>query len=66
MASIDEVMSHKNRDPKWMTDSIQTEEVLKKKHKDPTWMTGSNEKQTSQPQAPKASAIPVRLWTVLC
>jgi hypothetical protein len=58
MASIDEVMSHKNRDPKWMTDSIQTEEVLKKKHKDPTWMTGSNEKQTSQPQAPKASAIP--------
>jgi len=28
MASIDEVMSHKNRDPKWMTDSIQTEEVL--------------------------------------
>ncbi|CAK9869926.1 unnamed protein product [Sphagnum jensenii] len=58
MASIDEVMSHRNRDPKWMTDSIQTEEVLKKKHKDPTWMTGSNEKQTSQPQAPKASAIP--------
>ncbi|CAM6019273.1 unnamed protein product [Sphagnum balticum] len=61
MASIDEVMSHKNRDPKWMTDSIQPEEVLKKKHKDPTWMTGSNEKQASQPQAPKApkaSAIP--------
>jgi hypothetical protein len=28
MASIDEVMSHRNRDPKWMTDSIQTEEVL--------------------------------------
>ncbi|CAM6038583.1 unnamed protein product [Sphagnum compactum] len=55
MASINEVMSHKNRDPNWMTDSQQQQgEVPKKKQ-----TAGSNEKlAVSQPKAPKAPEIP--------
>jgi hypothetical protein len=55
MASINEVMSHKNRDPNWITDSQQQQgEVPKKKQ-----TAGSKEKQAaSQPKAPKAPEIP--------
>jgi hypothetical protein len=57
MASINEVMSHKNRDPNWMTASQQQQqqgEVPKKKQ-----TAGSNEKlAASQPKAPKAPEIP--------
>jgi hypothetical protein len=61
MASINEVMSHKNRDPNWMTDSQQQKqgEVPKKKQ-----TAGSNEKlAVSQPKAPKAPEIPVSVVT---